>query len=56
MLKIILKLMVAMKIIYIIQKKKKKKEKIAIGNKLKRKLGLFLFNALLHQIKAAVES
>ena len=29
---------------------------IAIGNQLKRVLGLFLFNALVHQIEIAVKS
>ena len=38
------------------EKKKLKKEMIAIGNQLKRVLGLFLLNALVHQIEIAVKS
>ena len=37
-------------------KKKLKKEMIAISNQLKRVLGLFFFNALVHQIEIAVKS
>ena len=38
------------------KKKKLRKENLAIGKQLKREIGLFLFNALIYQIKIAVKS
>ena len=38
------------------EKKKLKKEILAISNQLKGVLGLFLYNALVHEIELAVKS
>ena len=38
------------------KKKKLRKENLAIGKQLKRELGLFIFNAIVYQIKTAVKS